>query len=126
LKPALSADPDVRDQFFARLSEVENREHEPWVLEAVRYLHHPLRAAYSQRYILPSLELLQEIQATGDIFFPKNWLDATLGGHNSSAAANVVRDFLQRQPDYPSRLRGKILQSADGLFRAERILEAAR
>ncbi len=126
VKPALSADPDVRDQFFARLSEVENREHEPWVLEAVRYLHHPLRAAYSQRYILPSLELLQEIQATGDIFFPKNWLDATLGGHNSSAAANVVRDFLQRQPDYPSRLRGKILQSADGLFRAERILEAAR
>ncbi len=125
VQPALSADPDVRDRFFAELSEVENREHEPWVLEAVRYLHHPLRAAYSQNYILPSLELLHEIQATGDIFFPKNWLDATLGGHNTSAAATVVRDFLQRRPDYPPKLRGKILQSADGLFRAEKILEAA-
>jgi aminopeptidase N len=122
VRPALSADPSVRDRFFTGLKLLENREHEPWVLEALNYLHHPLRASESEKYIQPSLELLQELQATGDIFFPKNWLDATLGRRNTVSAARVVRDFLQRRPDYPSRLRAKILQSADGLFRAAEIV----
>ena len=82
--PALSADPAERDAFFASLDDVANRRREPWVLEALRYLHHPLRAAASEKYIEPSLELLQEIQRTGDIFFPKRWMDATLGGHRSA------------------------------------------
>ncbi len=118
VKPALSADPAVRDRFFDSLRDPANREHEPWVLEAVGFLHHPLRASSSERYIRPSLDLLEEIQATGDIFFPKRWLDATLGGHSSENAAAIVRDFLDEHVDYPPRLRGKILQSADGLFRA--------
>ena len=33
-------------------------------------LHHPLRAEASAKYVQPSLELLREIQQTGDIFFP--------------------------------------------------------
>ncbi|NIN71180.1 MAG: hypothetical protein GTO46_04425 [Gemmatimonadetes bacterium] len=123
VRPALSADPLVRERFFESLGEAANREHEPWVLEGLRYLHHPLRAATSERYILPSLELLEEIQATGDIFFPKRWLDTTLGGHNSESAAAVVRAFLEERPDYPSRLKGKILQSADALFRAASLRE---
>jgi len=118
VRPALSADAAARDHFFESLKQPENREHEPWVLEALGYLHHPLRAAQSEKYILPSLELVEEIQATGDIFFPKNWLDATLDGHSSESAAAIVRDFLDQHPRYPPRLRGKILQSADGLFRA--------
>ncbi len=122
VEPALSADPSVRDRFFEGLKQAENREHEPWVLEALGYLHHPLRAADSEKYVLPSLELLEEIQATGDIFFPKNWLDATLGRRNSPSVAQVVRDFLERRPGYPLRLRAKILQAADGLFRSAAIL----
>lgn len=121
VRPALSADPAVRDRFFESLKQPGMREHEPWVLEALRYLHHPLRAAYSEKYIRPSLELLEEIQATGDIFFPKNWLDATLDGHSSERAAAIVRDFLDARPQYAARLKGKILQSADGLFRAAAI-----
>jgi aminopeptidase N len=116
--PAVSADPTIRDAFFASLAKVENRRHEPWVLEGVAYLHHPLRAEQSEKYILPSLELVQEIQRTGDIFFPKRWLDATLDGHNSERAAAIVRQFLADHPTYPPRLKGKILQAADGLFRA--------
>ncbi|UCC70962.1 MAG: ERAP1-like C-terminal domain-containing protein [Gemmatimonadota bacterium] len=122
VRPALSADPDIRDRFFEGLKDVENREHEPWVLEALRYLHHPLRASASEKYILPSLELLEEIQETGDIFFPKRWLDATLAGHSSQSAAAVVRRFLEEHPDYPPRLKAKILQSADALFRAAKLL----
>ena len=116
--PALSPDEEVRDRFFASLAEVANRRHEPWVLDAVAALHHPLRAADAERYLRPSLDLLEEIQRTGDIFFPKRWLDATLGGHQSPRAAAVVRQFLAAHPGYPPRLRQIILQSADLLFRA--------
>jgi aminopeptidase N len=122
VRPALSANPAERDAWFRSLADVSNRRREPWVLEGLRYLHHPLRAEASEQYILPSLELLREIQRTGDIFFPKRWMDATLSGHQSPAAAEMVRTFINRQPSgYPERLRRIILSSADELFRASRI-----
>ena len=118
-RPALSADPKERDAWFTSLLDVANRRHEPWVLEGLRYLHHPLRAGESLKYVEPSLMLLREIQRTGDIFFPKRWMDATLSGHQSQAAAVVVRTFVDRlPPEYPERLRRVILSSADDLFRA--------
>ena len=119
VRPALSANAAERDAWFASLADVANRRHEPWVLEGLRYLHHPLRGAASEKYIEPSLVMLREIQRTGDIFFPKRWMDATLGGHQSRAAATMVQAFLARQPaDYPERLRRIVLSSADDLFRA--------
>lgn len=122
VRPALSSDPATRDAWFASLATAANRRREPWVLEGLRYLHHPLRAASSERYIKPSLDMLQEIQRTGDIFFPKRWMDVTLSGHQSPAAAETVRQFLGRlPPTYPDRLRRIILSSADELFRAAAI-----
>ena len=41
--PALSADPTVREQAFERFRKVENRRREPWVLQSLHYLNHPLR-----------------------------------------------------------------------------------
>jgi aminopeptidase N len=120
--PALSGDPAERDRFFKALADVANRRHEPWVLEGLRHLHHPLRAASATKYIRPSLELLLEIQQTGDIFFPARWMGATLRGHRSPEAASIVQDFLDRAPhSYPDRLRRFILSSADDLFRASRL-----
>ena len=116
--PALSDRPETRDAWFQSLKDVKNRRREPWVLEGLQYLHHPLRAAQSEKYIRPSLDLLLDIQRTGDIFFPTRWTNATLGGHNTKSAADVVREFLTRQKDYPIRLRRIILQAADELFRA--------
>ena len=116
--PAVSDQQDVRDRWFDSLKDVNNRRHEPWVLEGLQYLHHPLRAAQSEKYIPPSLGLLVEIQRTGDIFFPTRWMNATLAGHNSRTAAETVRRFLADQKDYPIRLRRIILQAADELFRA--------
>ena len=60
---------------------------------------------------------MEEIQATGDIFFPRRWIGATLSGHQSPEAAAIVRTFLEERPDYPYRLRNKILMAADLLFR---------
>jgi aminopeptidase N len=62
--------------------------------------------------------LLEEIQRTGDIFFPAHWMAAVLGGHRSESAAAIVRDFLRERPTYPVHLRRIVLQSADNLFRA--------
>jgi aminopeptidase N len=119
VRPALSADPEVRATFFERLNNVAFRQREAWVLEGLAYLHHPLRARASEQYIPPSLAMLGEIQRTGDIFFPKRWMDATLGGHSSPAAARMVARFLAELPrDYPDRLRRVILSSSDALFRA--------
>ncbi len=115
--PSVSDSVEVRDRFFEGLKQASNRKHEPWVLEAVSYLHHPLRSESATRYLRPSLDLLEEIKRTGDIFFPKRWLDATLSGHSSAEAARLVRQFLGDHPQYPARLRGQILQSADLLFR---------
>ena len=117
VSPALSPAQAVRDQFFETLKEPGNRRPERWALDGLHYLHHPLRAASSEKYLLPSLELLEEIQSTGDIFFPKRWLVETFSGHRSSAAARTVRDFLKSRPDYSPNLRNKILQAADLLFR---------
>jgi aminopeptidase N len=131
--PALSADEATRDTFFKSLSDVANRRREPWATEGLHYLNHPRRSAHAVSYIRPALDLLHEIQQTGDIFFPKNWMDALLDGHNSREAVDIVRGFLDAhpQPDpaspstepaYPVRLRRIILQAADDLFRAPDIV----
>jgi aminopeptidase N len=118
--PALSADAAVREQSFARFQNVENRRREPWVLESMAYLNHPLRQAHAQRFVRPALDLLREIRATGDIFFPQRWSDATLSGHQSPETAAIVREFLAENPRYPERLRWTVLTAADELFRVVR------
>jgi aminopeptidase N len=118
IMPALSAEPAVRDSFFASLADVRNRSHEPWVIDALAALNHPLRAAHAQKYIRPALVLLPEIQRTGDIFFPRRWVDAALAGHATPVAAEAVRTFLEETPGLAPRLRGVVLQAADDLFRA--------
>ena len=121
--PALSAEVSERDSFFKGLELKSNREKESNVGTALFYLHHPLRQATSEKYLNKSLELLEEIQSTGDIFFPSNWLQSTLGYYQSASAAKIVRDFLGKHPDYNPKLKAKILQAADPLFRANRLLK---
>jgi aminopeptidase N len=116
--PALSADAAVREQSFERFRQLENRRREPWVVESLAYLNHPLRETHARRFVRPSLELLREIQRTGDIFFPSRWTDAVLGGHRSREVAAIVRDFLAGELQYPQRLRWTVLSAADELFRA--------
>jgi aminopeptidase N len=115
--PSVSSEQAVRDAFFSSLSDPANREHEPWVIEALGYLHHPMVAQRSEKYILPSLEMLEEIKRTGDIFFPGSWITTTLEGHHSDDAKETVEAFLNDHPDYPADLRLKILQAADALLR---------
>ncbi|MGM0503543.1 MAG: M1 family metallopeptidase [Bacteroidota bacterium] len=119
--PALSGDEETRDQFFHSLMDEKNREKEPWVVTAVYYLNHPLRSQSAIKYIRPSLEVLEELQVTGDIFFPAQWLNATFSGHSSIRAITEINLFLNENPGYPENLKDKIWQSTDMVFRANRI-----
>ena len=117
IAPALSADTQIRKKFFASLLKVENREIERWVLDGLAYLNHPLREKEALTYLPQALELLQEIQITGDIFFPYNWLSTCYSGHQSKEAGEITRKFLEEHPDYPENLKLKILQTADLVLR---------
>ncbi len=122
LLPVFSNDPLQSDAFFNRLKQVENRHFEPWVEDALSLLNHPRRPANAKlKYIQPALEMMEEIQRTGDIFFPRRWISSVLGGHNSPEAVAIVRQFLAKHPNFPYRLRNKILMSADLLFRAAKM-----
>jgi len=123
IMPAVSPKVTDRDAFFKSLALKSNRTKESNVGSALYYLHHPLRQASSIKYLPESLEMLSEIQTTGDIFFPQNWLQATFSYYQSAEAAKVIRDFLQRNPGYSPKLKAKILQAADHVFRAEQLLK---
>ncbi len=96
IAPALASSPEVRLEYFKSLLNAENREVEPWTLTVLRLLNHPLRQQEALAYIRPALEILEEIQITGDIFFPTNWCSALLGGHYSKEAKDEVELFLEQ------------------------------
>ena len=112
VRPAVSPDRAVRDSVFQALLLPENRRHEPWVQTVLRFLNHPLRQEEALGYIRPALDALQDVQRTGDIFFPKQWVAATLRGHSSPEADALVEQFLKDHPDYPELLKNKVLQAA--------------
>ncbi|WP_214072333.1 M1 family aminopeptidase [Mucilaginibacter sp. dw_454] len=122
LMPALSLDVNERDAFFASLGDRKNRQKEAWVTVALAYLNHPLRQSTSIKYLPKSLDLVEEIQRTGDVFFPQSWLAAVLGSYQSKEAWQIVEDFLKAHPNYNPKLKDKILQAADNLYRAQRII----
>ncbi|MGN1232692.1 MAG: M1 family aminopeptidase, partial [Candidatus Cryptobacteroides sp.] len=102
----------ARDSLFASLACKEERSIEPWTKSVLYYLNHPLRSASVVKYIRPALELLPEIQRTGDIFFPAGWCSSLLAGHRSEEARIAVRQYLDGHPDLNPMLRSKVLQAA--------------
>lgn len=121
--PSASPVQEVRDSVFNSLMIKENRRVEPWASSALSLLNHPLREKESVKYIRPGLDVLEEVQRTGDIFFPRNWAGSLLSGHRSPEAWNEVRRFLDDNPNYPVLLKNKILQAAYSLSRANRTSE---
>ena len=120
LMPALSAENNTRINFFRSLADEENREKENWVLSACYYIHHPLRQETAIESLDLSLNLIEEIQQTGDIFFPKAWLNNTIGMYSSGEAYTILRQFLDANANLNPQLRLKILQATDDLYRIQR------
>ncbi len=113
---AASPDADQRAAFFQSLLQAENRRPESRVLTALDLLCHPLRGDESVAYIRPALEILPEIQRTGDIFFPASWCKRILGPHTSLAAKAEVEAFLADNPQMHPLLKTKVLQAAGWLL----------
>ena len=121
LLPSLSNDLTVRDAFMASLKLQKNREKEAWVQVALANIHHPLRQDTSKKYLKECLDLVEEIQLTGDIFFPKGWLVNSVGKYSSADAYLIVVDFLKENPKFSPILKRKLLQATDNLFRAQEL-----
>lgn len=121
LRPSLDADPAVRRAFFAGLKDPARRSREAWVKAGLGFLNHPLRAVSALPDLHAGLELLPEIQRTGDIFFPQGWVAGLLSGHASPEAEAAVGAFLAALPkDFPPRLRAHVEVELDRIRRCVR------
>ncbi|MEA5005409.1 MAG: M1 family aminopeptidase [Rikenellaceae bacterium] len=118
--PSVSGSKEVRDSVFNSFKEEKNRSVEPWTIASLGYLNHYTREDSSIDYIIPALEMVEEVQRTGDIFFPVNWLKALLSGHHSREAESVITAFWVKNKKYPPMLRNKILQQSDHLSGSRR------
>ncbi|MNQ10347.1 Aminopeptidase N [compost metagenome] len=121
LLPSLSNDESVRNAFMESLKDDANREKESWVSVGLANVNHPLRQKSAQKYIRFSLDLVDEIQRTGDIFFPKDWLDNTVGKYSSKFAFDEVQRFLKENPNFSPILKRKLFQATDLLYKAQNI-----
>lgn len=121
LLPSLSKDESVRNAFMESLKDDSNREKESWVSAGLSNIHHPLRQESAQKYIRFSLDLVDEIQRTGDIFFPKDWLDNTVGRYSSKFAFDEVQRFLKENPNFSPILKRKLFMATDLLYKAQNI-----
>ncbi|MEZ7500756.1 M1 family aminopeptidase [Flavobacterium sp. Arc3] len=121
LQPSLSNDEVVKDAFMESLKDEKNREKESWVQTALANIHHPLLQKNAIKYLKSNLDLVEEIQLTGDIFFPKAWLVNSIGKYSSEEALNIMNDFLKQNPKFSPILKRKLLQATDDLSRAQLI-----
>lgn len=121
LLPSLSKDESVRNAFIESLKDDANREKESWVSVGLANVNHPLRQESAQKYIRFSLDLVDEIQRTGDIFFPKDWLDNTVGKYSSKYAFDEVQRFLKESPNFSPILKRKLFMATDLLYKAQNI-----
>ena len=100
LMPSLSNDETVRNDFMKSLLLKENREKESWVQTALSNVHHPLRQNSSKKHLKHILEKLEEVQLTGDIFFPNGWLASSIGKYSSKEANVILNQFLEENSNY--------------------------
>ena len=117
---ACNPDPDVRRQLFESLLDPTNRRVEPWAARMLALLNSYAFEPQSNEYLRIGLDALQDIQHTGDIFFPTNWLHALLGGHVSEEAGDIVNYWIKGRTGYPEALTNKVKECAYPLLRAKR------
>ncbi len=114
---ACNPDTLVQQQLFNELLMAENRRVEPWARDMLALLNDPTREPLSNRYLIPGLDALQEVQRTGDIFFPGYWLTGLLSGHKSEGAKQVVRQWIDAHPSLDVALMNKLKENAYWLLR---------
>ena len=110
-------DKQVQQQLFNDLLKAENRRVEPWARQLLSLLNDPTREPQSNSYLQPGLDALEDVQRTGDIFFPGDWLSALLGGHRSPEAKTIVSTWMATHPTLNPSLMNKLREHAYWLLR---------
>lgn len=108
------------DSLFESLNDPANRLVEPWTLSMLSLLNHHSRHERSIKYIIPALEMLPQIQTTGDIFFPARWSASLLDSYRSKDAAERVSRFLSENENMNPLLLNKVHQGASRLMLKQR------
>jgi len=109
---ACTPDENEQKELFKSLLQVENRRVEPWARSILALLNDPTREDFSIIYLRPGLDALEEIQRTGDIFFPGYWLSSLLSGHKSPEARDVVEGWIADHPNLEPALINKLKENA--------------
>jgi len=102
----------------------ENREKENWVLSVCYYIHHPLRQNTAIETLELSLNLIEEIKSTSGIFFPKSWLNNTIGMYSSNEALKILENFNKTHPNLNPQLKLKILQATNDLYTIQKLIKS--
>ncbi|WP_159022491.1 M1 family aminopeptidase [Formosa sp. L2A11] len=123
LLPALSSNNADREALFISFKDVKNRKNSSWVGTANHYIHHPLHQKEAIKYLPLSLELLEEVKNTSDLFFPLKWLQSTIGKYQSKEAKAVLDAYLSAHPELNPQLKSKILQATDNLTRYQDLIK---
>jgi aminopeptidase N len=89
---------------------------EDWIEESLGAFNFWNQATLTEPYLQSALEALAQIKQQRKIFFLVGWLNAFIGGQQSAAAQQQVRDYL-KDTTIDQDLRLKILQAADDLDR---------
>ncbi|MDX1563237.1 MAG: hypothetical protein R3305_09940, partial [Gammaproteobacteria bacterium] len=123
--PALSFEQAARDTVFEAICGGQARG--TWAVASLELLNHPIRAAEHVHYIEPGMAAAANIHARGDIFLPRQWLEALFSGHGTQAAADTIERFVvTRQDRLPERFVALVEQTADPVYRAATLLSRAQ
>jgi len=96
---------------------------EQWTQDSLPFFHWPGQSELTLPYLQRALEQVEWVKSNRRIFFMPAWLDGFINGHHSAAALAVVDAFLATR-ELPTDIRGKLLQSRDGLLRAVNVKQA--
>ena len=120
---ACNPDQNAQKQLFNDLLKAENRQQEPWAINAVRLLSADIREPQNNSYITTTLNNLTQLQQTSDIFFPGQWVNAVITQHKSNAARQEIEKFLKNDTKTPQNLKNKVLEAAWPLMKQEYYVE---
>jgi aminopeptidase N len=109
---ACNPDPNERTKVFNSLLRPENRPQEPWAFHTLQLLNSDVYEPQSNNYIESTLESLEYLQQTSDVFFPEKWMKALMEDHKSKEAAQIIENYLKSHPDYPANLKNKVLEAS--------------
>ena len=109
---ACNSDANERTKVFNSLLHPESRPQETWAFHTLQLLNSDVYEPQSNSYIEPSIQSLEYLQQTSDVFFPEKWMKALMGDHKSKEAAQIVENYLKSHPDYPDNLRNKVLEAS--------------